>query len=667
MKEVSMKKRLLAWLLTVTMIIPTLALPAGAAATPRFSDIPDQSTALSVESLRLMGVLDGYTDGTFRPSAQLTRAQFCKMATYAMEGQDELGLYKSITIFPDVKPSHWAAGYINLAAKGKSVIAGYPDGSFYPERTVTVGQAVTILLRFLGYKDEQIGGVWPDSYMAVGAIAGLTEGLNTNGNAPLTRGQAAKLFVNLLQAKTPAGGTLYTLSEETELLSVDGGSGTMKTSDGKTYSMVRPISSSSLTGLRGRVVFSGDCAFTFLPSSAGNTGNASAAVIVSEDHSTVGFEELAGNNIYQIYKNGIPATRNDLRKNDVATYNAATNSILVCDTRISVYYESCDPTPSAPTKIKVLNGTELYVLPTAQDSLAQFKPGQQMTLLLTADGQIAAAVSNSSAVRSNAIGIVSETGTIQLLCGTNIIQLAVNADEEYFGQAVRISAGNKGRVNLTIPSANVPGDLNVTSRTLGQKALSENAMIFDNGQQVTFSQIKRDIIREEQIKYIRTNWAGEVDLVVLDRGTDEIYGRVFWDITKIPVYNEDGTEAEPEYDKKLGIEFGNSSSNRIGPFEAGYSVRNGDYVAAKVNQGGTGYSRLVKLTQLTNVSDSAWIGKSAVIFNGKTYEVSETVLCYNLDSKEWVTVEQALAYSDTTNLYAKDGVVRIVEVSYHSR
>ena len=256
---------------------------------------------------------------------------------------------------------------------------------------------------------------------------------------------------------------------------------------------------------------------------------------------------------------------------------------------------------------------------------------------------------------------------LELLCGTNIIQLAVNADEEYFGQAVRISAGNKGRVNLTIPSANVPGDLNVTSRTLGQKALSENAMIFDNGQQVTFSQIKRDIIREEQIKYIRTNWAGEVDLVVLDRGTDEIYGRVFWDITKIPVYNEDGTEAEPEYDKKLGIEFGNSSSNRIGPFEAGYSVRNGDYVAAKVNQGGTGYSRLVKLTQLTNVSASAWIGKSAVIFNGKTYEVSETVLCYNLDSKEWVTVEQALAYSDTANLYAKDGVVRIVEVSYHSR
>ena len=348
-----MKKRFLAWFLAIALIIPTISVPAGATATTRFSDVSDQNTALTVESLRLMGVLDGYSNGTFRPSAQLTRAQFCKMASYAMNGQNELGLYKSVTIFPDVKPSHWAAGYINLAAKGKAIIAGYPDGRFYPERTVTVGQAVTILLRLLGYKDEHIGGVWPDSYMAVGAIAGLTEGLNADGNSPLTRAQAAKLFVNLLQAEKQSGGTLYTLSEETELLSVDGGNGTMKTLDGKTYSMIRPISSTSLTGLRGRVVLSGDRALTFLPSSSGSAGNAAAAVIVYEDRSAVGFSELAGNDTYQIYKNGSPATRSDLRKNDVAIYNASTNSILVCDTRISAYYESCDPTPTAPTKITV--------------------------------------------------------------------------------------------------------------------------------------------------------------------------------------------------------------------------------------------------------------------------------------------------------------------------
>ena len=156
-----MKKRLWAALLAVAMSLSILVIPTGAAETTNFSDVSDQNTALAVETLRLMGVLDGYSDGTFRPNQQLTRAQFCKMATYAMGAENELGLYNTVTVFPDVKPSHWAAGYVNMAAKGKDIIAGYPDGRFYPDRTVTVGQAVTILLRLLGYQEDKIGGVWP--------------------------------------------------------------------------------------------------------------------------------------------------------------------------------------------------------------------------------------------------------------------------------------------------------------------------------------------------------------------------------------------------------------------------------------------------------------------------------------------------------------------------
>ena len=138
-----MKQRLFALLLAVCMASSLLAVPAAAAETVRFSDVTDQDTAVAVETLRLMGVLDGYGDGSFRPSAQLNRAQFCKMAVYAANGESELGLYRTVTVFPDVKPSHWAASYINMAAKGKNIISGYPDGKFHPERPVTVGQAVT--------------------------------------------------------------------------------------------------------------------------------------------------------------------------------------------------------------------------------------------------------------------------------------------------------------------------------------------------------------------------------------------------------------------------------------------------------------------------------------------------------------------------------------------
>lgn len=660
-----MRKRILTALLALVMTVSLLAVPAGAAETARFSDVPDQGTAAAIETLRLMGVLDGYGDGTFRPGNQLTRAQFCKMAAYAMNGKNELGLYGTVTIFPDVRPSHWASSYINLAARGKAVIAGYPDGRFYPERTVSVGQAVTILLRLLGYKDEDVGGVWPDSYMAVGAITGLTDGVGTNGSAPLKRAQAAKLFMNLLTAEKKDGGTLYTLGEETELVSIDGGTGKMKTLDGKSYTMVNPVASSSLIGSRGRVVLSGDKALTFLPTSAGSTGTANAAVIVYADRSAAGFETLAGNNDYQIYKNGSLASKGDLRKNDVATYYAATNSILVCDTRVSVYYESCEPNPDAPTKIQVLGGTELYVLPTAMDSLAQFKPGQQMTLLLTADGQVAGAVEPSaSAARSNAVGVVSEDGKIQMMCGNGTIELTMTAEEKFCGQVVKIAAGGKDRINLTVLSNNVRGDLDVDARTLGSKKLAENVMVFDGGKLVSLNQVTSSQIPENQIKYVRTNWADEVDLIVLDRKTGEFYGRVFWEIDTIPVYDDEGNQIDTEYDERLGVEYGNGSGDRTKTFSMGYNVQTGDFVAAKINRGGTGFSQMIELTELKNVSANAWVGKTAVTFGGRTYEVPENVLCYNADSKEWVTLDQAMAYSKTANLHVRDGVVRVVEVQH---
>lgn len=126
-----MKKRILTWLLAISMLGSLLTVPAGAAAVTKFSDVSDSYTATAVESLRLMGVLDGYGDGTFRPDTVLNRAQFCKMAVYAMDGSGELGRYSTVTIFPDVKPSHWASAYINMASK-KGIISGFADGKFKP-------------------------------------------------------------------------------------------------------------------------------------------------------------------------------------------------------------------------------------------------------------------------------------------------------------------------------------------------------------------------------------------------------------------------------------------------------------------------------------------------------------------------------------------------------
>ena len=654
-----MKKRILTWLLAISMLGSLLTVPAGAADTTRFSDVSDSYTATAVETLRLMGVLDGYSDGTFRPGAVLTRAQFCKMAVFAMDGSSELGRYSTVTIFPDVKPSHWASSYINMAAK-KGVISGFADGKFKPEQTVTAGQAVTILMRGLGYKDENMGGVWPQSYMAEAGTCGLLKSTGiTSAYSALTRAQAAKLFLNLFEAKKAGGdGTVlfnYTLSkDEVYLTAVDGGQGTM-TAGGKTYTMAHPVASTSLIGSKGKAVLnSAGEILTFLPIT-GSNGVSNAAVIIGANGSVAGLDSLAGSTSYNIYKNGSPATAADLKRYDVATYASATNSIIVSDTRVSVYYEDCKPSPSSPATITVLGGKELNVLPTAVDSLSKLKPGKQIVLLLTADGQVAGAEdANNTGARGNAMAVVSEKGDVQLVCGGALLNIGTAS--EYAGQVVSVYADKSG-LKLNKISGGVGGDLLPKEGTLGGRKLADNVMLFDGGRQIALSELSQTGVNSGRVSYARTNWAGQVDLIVLNNGLagDMIFGRAIVDSKYDPTTGK-------ETDRTITIVCSDTEKYTV---YSGNSVSTGAFVAASIKKSVNDrlmFTRFDTMSKLSNVSSGAWIGKTAVNFGSRTYEVPSNVQCYNDDTGKWMTLDDAKAYGGTMNLYVYDGVVRIVEV-----
>ena len=658
-----MKKRILTWLLAVGMLASLLTVPAGAANATRFSDVADNYTATAIETLRLMGVLDGYSDGTFRPNAALTRAQFCKMAVYAMDGSSELGRYSTVTIFPDVKPSFWASSYINMAAK-KGVIAGFADGKFKPNQTVTAGQAVTILMRGLGYKDENMGGVWPQGYMAEAKTCGLLKSTGiTSAYSALTRGQAAKLFLNLFEAKRGTGeGAVVLFSftpekDEVYLTNLDAGKGTL-TAGGKPYTMAHPVTSTSLIGSKGKVVLNGDGEIlTFLPVTGGS-GISNAAVIIGANGSALGLDSLTGGSGYTIYKNGSPASAADLKKYDVATYSAATNSVVVCDTKVSVYYEDCTPSPSNPTTITVL-GTELNVLPTAVESLSHFKPGQQMILLLTADGQVAGAVApNTSGARSNALAVVDASGGMQLICGNTLLKIGGDGSgyENSVVSVTSIKSGGKAALSLRAVSGKVSGDLDVQAGTLGGKKLAANAMIFDGGKQVALAELSKSGVRASQISYARTNWAGEVDLIVLNnsQSDNEIYGRAIVEFKRDP-------ETGEKSDQTIAIEYGNGKTTKA--INSGNAVSTGTFVAVRLNKAGTMFTSFDTMSKLGNVSAGAWVGKTAVNYGGRTYEVASDVQCYNLDTGRWMNdLDTAKNYGGTMNLYVYEGVIRIVEV-----
>ncbi|MGO0062738.1 S-layer homology domain-containing protein [Brevibacillus fluminis] len=113
------------------------------------SDIAQNANKDAILKLNYAGVLKGYTDGTFKPQKEVTRAEFAKIAVLAMGYTDEqVKLSQGATMFKDLPRDHWASGYINLAVS-KGIIKGYPDGTFKPNNTVNVAEAVTVFVQGL--------------------------------------------------------------------------------------------------------------------------------------------------------------------------------------------------------------------------------------------------------------------------------------------------------------------------------------------------------------------------------------------------------------------------------------------------------------------------------------------------------------------------------------
>ena len=103
----------------------------------RFADANANWASAEIATLTAAGILEGYEDGTFRPDASITRAEFATIASRFDK------LEAGSKTFSDVSASHWAYEAISSAAE-KGWITGYPDGTFRPENAITRAEAVTL-------------------------------------------------------------------------------------------------------------------------------------------------------------------------------------------------------------------------------------------------------------------------------------------------------------------------------------------------------------------------------------------------------------------------------------------------------------------------------------------------------------------------------------------
>lgn len=184
--------------LFLAVFIAAAAIPPAFAA---YSDI-DMSADYSQSALRLqdLGIINGYDDGTFRPENQITRAEFTKIVVCMMDKDTEARAAASTSSFFDIPSGSWFAPYINYAVT-QDILSGYSDGSFGPYKTISLAEAVTILMRTLGYSEDSVGYYWPDNYMSAAASLGITDGIYVDSNAPLARATAAVLVDRALFTK----------------------------------------------------------------------------------------------------------------------------------------------------------------------------------------------------------------------------------------------------------------------------------------------------------------------------------------------------------------------------------------------------------------------------------------------------------------------------------
>lgn len=114
-----------------------------------FNDVAKDCWAANyIGYMQQFGIVTGYEDGSFRPDAPVTRAEFAAIASRFEK------LTQGSASFTDVPDTHWAVKYINFAAT-RGWVTGYEDGTFKPEHSITRAEVAAVTCRLLERSADQ--------------------------------------------------------------------------------------------------------------------------------------------------------------------------------------------------------------------------------------------------------------------------------------------------------------------------------------------------------------------------------------------------------------------------------------------------------------------------------------------------------------------------------
>ena len=478
-----MKKRLLAFLLAVSMAVSMLALPAAAAG--------NANTAV-----QLSITLDGMdSTQTAALNAVVTRGAFARMLVAYSTFRESVGSQGAVgTLYKDLPGSSAYAPYVRIAVQ-QGWMSGYTDGTFRPDNAVTLEEAVTAVLKLLGYKMTDLSGSFPQAQLNKASELGLRNQLERQQGEALNYEECAILFYNALTANA-ASGSAY------------------GTSLGFTVSNGQVDASSvMLSSLKGPFIADGITQLPFAPVS--------------------------------VYRNDKVSSSAELTKYDVYYYSESLQTVWIYTRRAAGRITAVSPSASAPTSVTVAGST--YTLSSAAvasqvSSLNGGGVGQVVTLLLGMNNEAAGIVTGEEAdsvfygvVQSSTRSLIEENGAdvlqkVAVLC-TDGITRTVNVDKSLnfpAGWLVEITVGPDGENVEHVSGRSTSGTINENATALGDAALADDVEILDTTSEgvagtVRPSRLSGVTLSSSDVRYYTVNEAGQIDRLILNDVTGDLW------------------------------------------------------------------------------------------------------------------------------------------------
>lgn len=492
-----MKRRLTALILAAVLM--TGIVPAA------FAVAPSQNQA--AQALAALDVMVGDENGNLMLDRSVTRAEFTKMIITMSSYKDSVGDETSVSPYPDVPYTYWAAPYVEAAVQA-GYVTGYLDGTFRPRKTISLAEGVTLALRLLGYKDSDFIGFYPSGQMALYRTLKLDEGLTASANADsLTRRDAMYLLYNLLTAKNKAG-TIYITTLGYSL-----------TSSGE-VDLVALVNDA----MEGPVVAESDWQ-SELPFSLGSA---------------------------TVYRSGALSSVSAIQTGDVLYWSASMRTVWAYTTKVTGTYQSALPSSSAPASVTVAGKS--YAIETsaaafALSDLGSINTGDTVTLLLGRSGSVAAVQAAGQSSSFILYGVVTSVGTSSYtdatgsaytasavtLTATDGAQYTYQSTSKTFsaGDLVQVSASSSGAAFVKgLSEQSVSGKMNSAGTKLGSYALADDAEILDSADgsalRVYPSRLAGVTFNDGMVRYYVLNGKGEISRLILDDATGDLcqYGIV---------------------------------------------------------------------------------------------------------------------------------------------